>query len=111
MGLDQLLINIADTLENIKEEPIYEEEFFESHILYKFEKEKPFSISKEKDYWLISGKEVEKLFKMTKFSSNEALLAFAKKLRKMGIDDELKKLGAMSGDTVKLLNYEFEYID
>ncbi len=111
VGLDQLLINIADTLENIKEEPIYEEEFFESHILYKFEKEKPFTISKEKDYWLISGKEVEKLFKMTKFSSNEALLAFAKKLRKMGIDDELKKLGAMSGDTVKLLNYEFEYID
>lgn len=111
VGVDNLLIEIANTLETIEEEPIYDEESFESHILYKFEKEKPYNITKEKDIWIISGIEVEKLFKMTKFSTNEAVLMFAKKLRRMGIDDELKKLGAMSGDIVKILDYEFEYIE
>lgn len=111
IGIDKLLVEIANTLETIEEEPIYDLESFESHILYKFNKERPFNIIKEKDTWIISGKEVEKLFKMTKFSSNEAIMLFTKRLRKMGIDDELKRLGAVSGDTVKLLNYEFEYID
>jgi GTP-binding protein len=108
-GFDKLLVEIANTLETITLEPIYDEESFESHILYKFEKEKPYFITKEKGVWIISGKEVEKLFKMTKFASSEAVLSFAKKLRKMGIDDELKKKGAISGDIVKILDYEFEY--
>ena len=29
----------------------------------------------------------------------------------MGIDDELKKLGAVSGDTVRIMDYEFEYVE
>jgi GTP-binding protein len=46
---------------------------------------------------------------MTKFSSVDATIRFARKLRGMGIDDELKKLGAKDGDTIKILDYEFEY--
>ncbi len=111
MGLDMLLIEIANMLENIKQEPIYEEEAFESHILYKFQKEKPYIIKKNSNYWIISGKEIEKLFKMTRFSSTEAVLIFTKKLRKMGIDSELKRMGAIPGDIVKILDYEFEYIE
>ncbi len=110
-GIDKLLIEIANMLEKITKEPIYEEESFESHILYKFNKEKPFSINKEKDIWIISGKEVERLFKSIKFSTNESVVYFSRKLRKMGIDDELKKLGAIPGDIVKILDYEFEYIE
>ena len=48
---------------------------------------------------------------MTKFNSNDATLRFARKLKNMGIDDELKRLGAVSGDTVRILDYEFEYIE
>ena len=29
----------------------------------------------------------------------------------MGIDEELKKMGANSGDTVRIMDYEFTYID
>ncbi len=111
IGLDKLLIEIANILDSIKLEPIYDEDSFESHVLYKFEREKPYSIRKEKNIWIIYGKEVEKLFKMTKFSSDEAVVSFSKKLRRMGIDDELRKKGALSGDIVKILDYEFEFKD
>ena len=81
----------------------------ESHVLYQFKKEKPFTIIKEKDVYIIKGEKVEKLFKMTNFTTEEALLRFSHKLRKMGIDDELEKMGIQEGDSVRILDYEFEY--
>lgn len=110
-GLDNLMMHIADMLDNIKEEKLYEDDKIESHVLYKFKKEKPFTITKENNSWIVKGDAVEKLFKMTKFNSNDAVLRFAKKLKNMGIDDELKRLGATTGDTVCIMDYEFEYVE
>lgn len=110
-GLDKVITHLADLLDNIEEEPLYQESQIESHVLYKFKKEKPFSITKESNAWVVRGDSIEKLFKMTKFNSNDATLRFARKLKNMGIDDELKRLGAVSGDTVRILDYEFEYIE
>ena len=46
---------------------------------------------------------------MTKFNSQEGILRFARRLRKMGIDDKLESLGAKDGDKVRILDFEFEY--
>ena len=108
-GLKEVIFKLADMLDQIPKVPLTNEDETESHILYKFEREKPFEIVKEKDAWLIKGKEVEKLFRMTKFNTYESVNRFANKLRKMGIDDKLSELGAEEGDTVKILDYEFEY--
>ena len=100
---------MADLLDEIKKSPLYNEEKFESHILYKFEEEKPFEITKEGDTWVISGDKVEKILKMTKFQTDESILRFANKLRKLGIDDKLRELGAQDGDNIRILDLEFEY--
>lgn len=110
-GLEKVINNIADMLDKIEQKPLYEENQIESHVLYKFKKEKPFSITKDSNAWIVKGENIEKLFKMTKFNSNDATLRFAKKLKNMGIDDELKRLGAINGDTVRILDYEFEYVE
>ena len=108
-GLNKVIFRLADMLDEIPKTPLVDEENIESHILYKFEREKPFEIFRDNDTWLIKGKEVEKLFRMTKFNTDESVNRFANKLRKMGIDDKLRELGAEEGDTVKILDYEFEY--
>ena len=108
-GMDNLLIHLADMLDNIEKLPLYEDEEIESHVLYKFEREQPFTITHEGNEWVIRGKEVEKLLKMTRFTSDEAANRFANKLRKMGIDDKLRELGAQEGDTIRILDFEFEY--
>ena len=108
-GLDKVLIEIADMLDKIKKEPLYEEEKFESHVLYKFKTEKPFTIVKDGETYIVKGNKIEKLLKMTWFSSDEAYQRFSNKMKKMGIDDELKKMGIQNGDIVKILDYEFEY--
>ena len=46
---------------------------------------------------------------MTKFSSDEAIYRFAKKLRKMGIDQKLQEMGAVEGDQVRILDFYFDY--
>ena len=48
---------------------------------------------------------------MTKFSSDEAVMRFAKKLRRMGIDDKLIELGAETGDMVRILDFYFDFKD
>lgn len=108
-GIDEVLVKLADMLETIEKMPLYEEEKFESHILYKFKEEQPFTITNDNGTWVIKGDKVEKLFKMTKFSTDESVIRFSNKLRRMGIDDKLRELGASEGDTVRILDYEFEY--
>ena len=108
-GIDKVLIKVADMLDNLPKKPLYEKEKFESHILYQFKQEKPFTIEKQNHKWIIRGEKVEKLLRMTKFSSDESALRFAHKLKKMGIDEELRKKGVEEGDTIQILDFEFEY--
>ena len=73
-GLEKVVNRLADILDTIPNNPLYDESQIESHVLYKFKKEEPFTITRDDDgTWVISGKEVERIFKMTKFSSDEAV--------------------------------------
>lgn len=111
-GLTEVIDALAEILDNTPDAPLFDEDDFESHVLYKFKREEPYTITHdEEDLWTISGKEIEKLFKMTKFSSEEGMLRFTKKLRRMGIDDKLRELGAKEGDQVRILDFYFDYKD
>ena len=108
-GLDKVLNELKMLVQNTESEVLFEPEMQESHVLYKFKREKPFTIVRDNKVYVIKGDEVEKLFKMTNFNTEEALVRFSHKLRKMGIDDELEKMGIQEGDIVRILDYEFEY--
>ncbi len=108
--IDASLIALADLLETIPKHPLYDETKFESHVLYQFKEEAPFQIQNEGNgVWTITGEKIEKLLRMTRFNTDEAALRFANKLRKFGIDDKLRELGAREGDTIRILDLEFEY--
>lgn len=108
-GFEPLLKDLADMLDNLQEEQLYSEDELEDHVLYKFKEELPFSIAKEEDLWVVSGEKIEKLFRMTRIENEEAAMRFSRKLRGMGVDEELEKLGAKNGDEVKILDFIFEF--
>lgn len=109
-NLDILINALSELVKNTKEEALYDEAIQEKHVLYKFKKEKPFTIIKENDHtFIIKGEQVEKIFKMINFNTEEAISRFAKKLRSMGVDEELEKMNIKEGDIIKILDYEFEY--
>ena len=108
-GLDDVLIKLADLVDEAPNTPLYEENEYLSHVLYKFEEEKPFDIKKEGDTYIIYGDKVEKMFKMTNFQSDEGIERFIRKLRKLGIDEKLESMDVPDGAIVKILDFEFEY--
>ena len=108
-NLNEVLIKLADLVDKEPNTPLYDEETYLSHVLYKFEEEKPFTIEKENNIYIIHGKNVEKMFKMTNFQSDEGIERFIRQLRKLGIDEELEKMNIEEGSIVKILDYEFEY--
>lgn len=108
-GFEECLLALANILENVQEENIYNEEEYESYIVYKFQNERPYTIRNDEGVWVLEGKEIEELFKMTRFTEDEAVLRFARKLKGMGVEDELERLGAKRGDEVQILDYIFEF--
>ena len=71
-----------------------------------------FKITRDPDgAFVVSGAKIERLFKMTDFTRDESVRRFARQMRHMGIDDALRKSGAKDGDTVRILDFEFEFIE
>ncbi|MBC2267491.1 GTPase ObgE [Listeria sp. FSL L7-0083] len=114
-GLRELLLAIADKLETTPEFPLNEilEQEDEDTVLYKYVAEEPdFEISREPDgTFVLSGAKIERLFTMTNFERDASISRFARQLRAMGVDEVLRKRGAKDGDIVRLLDYEFEFMD
>lgn len=111
-GLDELIEYLADLVDSLDEVTLYDEEAMkESHILYKFKNETPFTITKDNGIWVLKGDEIEKLFLMTRFNEEESVERFGRKLRGMGVEEELEKMGAERGDEVQILDYIFVFKD
>jgi len=107
-GLDKVVEALAEKLDTIKKQPLFDVKE-ESHVVYKYEEEKPFKVFREKDGFRVKGDKIEKLLRMTWFASDETYRRFSNQLKKMGIEDELRKMGAKNGDMIYILDYEFEY--
>ncbi len=114
-GLKELLFAIADLLEVTPEFPLYDEveEQSDATVMYKHEaKGEDFEITRDDDgTFIISGYAIERLFKMTDFSREDGIRRFARQLRAMGVDEALRERGAQDGDTVRLQEFEFEFVD
>ena len=105
VGIDKLLSEIAKLVElPVKEEDI------KSIPIKKYIYEPDFKIDiDEYGIFVISGRKVEVLAKMTKFNEDEALRRFQNILKKMGVDIALEEKGCKVGDTVRIANFEFDY--
>lgn len=112
-GVRELLYAVADAIEQTPEFPLYEEEATENRVVYEFKKEEPnFAITRDSEgAYVLTGEKIEKLFKMTDFSREESVRRFARQLRGLGVDEALRARGAEDGDIVKLLDYEFEFVE
>lgn len=114
-GLDPVLYKAADLLAVTPQFPIYndDEEEESEGVLYKFEPEgTPYEVHNLGNHrWEMVGKEVEHAFKMSKLDSEEDFMRFARKMRKMNVDQALRNAGCQNGDTVAICDVEFVFED
>ncbi len=67
--------------------------------------------SKVGDTYILTGKQLKKIFDSTNFNDVGSLRYLYKYIEKNGGIEQLKDLGLEEGDTIKIDNFEFEYVE
>lgn len=115
MGVHELLAEAAAQLYKISQEPEEEPEYelfdFERDDVDPNYREVYASYDKEEDVYVLEGKQLEKIFNSTNFNDVGSLRYLYKYVEKSGAFDKLKELGLEEGDTVRIKNYDLEYIE
>ena len=68
-------------------------------------------LSVENGVYVIKGKQLEKIFNSTNFNDAGSLRYLQKYIEEKGAIEKLKEMGLEDGDTIKIFDYDFEYID
>lgn len=110
-GLQDVADCLSEMIEDMPKEEIVFSEKENTHKVYTYEKKEPFVVSREDDTWVLSGDDIERIFKMTKFESDEDIYRFSNRLNKMGVDEKLREAGAQDGDKVRILDFYFDFKD
>ena len=113
-GVQELLYRAADLLDQIPVEAALEEvpEITERKV-YKLDKteDNSFTITRDNEAYVVHSVKIERLLKRMQMNSHEAILKLARTMRHMGIDDELRKRGAVEGTIVRIGDFEFEFVE
>ncbi len=72
---------------------------------------KRFNAFKKNNVYYVEGEMVRKLIYSLNMDSMDALFHFYRVLQKNGVIKELKKLGIQEGDTVNIMDVEFDFVE
>ena len=110
-NLNELLYKIADTLDEVRSKVDYNV-VTDTVVEYNFvpEKNKYEITMDDSGFFHVDGPAIEKLFERTDFNNEVSVRQFARALRDLGVDAELRELGAEEGETIIILGYEFEFV-
>jgi GTPase len=110
-GLDEVLYKTMQLLETTPDFIL--ENLKEDGVHYKFiPEEEPFVISRVGDHtWRLTGARIERMYAMADFSTDSSIQRFSRSVRLMGVDDALRKAGAVDGDMIQLANTEFQFVE
>lgn len=106
-GFDALLDKTGDMLEALP--PIVH---FEEEVSYD-DSVKPgtFEIVRDGAVFEVVGSSMQRLIDSVNFDYEESMSWFHRTLRKWGVIDALRKAGAQEGDTVRIIDMEFDFVE
>jgi len=112
-GVRELVYAVADLLETLPKEPFVREETDAAEVkVFRAEPEpEPFTVRRENELFVVEGPRIEKLVAMTDFSREDSVRYFAHLMRKMGVEDALRAKGAKPGDTVRIGDLLFDFLE
>ena len=107
-GLGDLRARLAEMLPDIDElaEPLETAGVVVHHIESAGE---GFRVDRDGDVFVVHGKKIELLAAQTNFETEESAERFQRDLLRLGIDEELRRVGIASGDTVRIGTSELEW--
>lgn len=108
-GVKELFQHVSQVLKTLPKEDLIEIE--EKKVYTLKENEKEFSIEVLNGEFIVTGPAIERLMGRINIGDNESMAYFERNLNDLGINDALREKGVKEGDTVKFLDWEFEWFD
>lgn len=107
-GIKELMVEISKLLKELPKEDIIEPT--EERVIYTLQDDKEeFEVNVVNGEYIVSGPAIERLMGRVNIQDNESMHYFQKQLRELGIEAKLKEKGIKEGDSVKILEWEFEW--
>ncbi len=106
-GLESLVDFVIEKLKELPPTTVFHEE---SEVFVEVP-EKAFIVEKIDGEYVVSGDAIERLISTVNFDDSDSVNWFHKMLRKFGILDELRALGAQEGDNILMGDMEFDFIE
>ncbi len=110
-GLNELLYEVYNMLEEINEEPtVFEQEYFIEEATNAYNN-LPFTVeyNEEDEEYIVEGPRIEKMLGYTNLESEKGFKFFQNFLKDNGILEELEALGIQEGDSVRMYGLSFDY--
>ena len=110
-GINELMQYVTQALDNIEEVVLVDID--ESHVVYNVEADKNDEIlyRVENNIYYVEGVPIERLVYSTNFEDVESLRRFQSILLRRGVFDHLREIGIEDGDTVSIMDFEFDYYE
>ncbi|KAA9000416.1 GTPase ObgE [Paenibacillus spiritus] len=113
-GVQELLYRAADLLDSIPAvAEVQPEGDAAERKVYKLDasEDDHFTITRDNEAFVVHSPRIERMLKRLQMNSHDAILKLARTLRHMGVDEELRKRGAVEGTIVRIADFEFEFVE
>ena len=109
-GVEELMDYVGKLVKELPKEEIVD---IEDRVVYTLEEDRDeFTIYKPTEgEFIVEGPAVERLMGRVNIGDNESFAYLQRMIKKLGIEEELKRQGVCEGDTVKILEWEFEWYE
>lgn len=108
-GLKELFNHVAEVIKTLPKEEIVD---LEDRMIYTLEEEEePFTIEIVNGEFVVQGPVAERIMRRVNVEDNESFAYLQRSLKKLGIDDALRAKGIKDGDSVVLVDWEFEWYE
>ena len=107
-GIYELLDYLAETLSKMPAPAPFQEEEWAPDLLAD---SSAWHIEKDGHVFVVVGAAIEQLVGSVNFNDEESLNWFHRTMRRAGIIDALRRMGANEGSTVRMENMEFDFVE
>jgi len=105
-GFDDLLDETARMLDTLP--PVLH---FPEEEQYEEKKQEGYTLHMDGKVFVLEGEQIERLIDSVNFEDTESLNWFHRTLRRLGVIDDLRSAGAGEGDTVRIGEMEFDFVE
>lgn len=105
-GFNELIRDILNALEKLPPVKEYAEELLPDKSVTD-----AYTIREQDGVYILAGNLIDKITRSINFSDDDSLKYFQRSLRRRGIIAELRKNGVKDGDTIRINDFEFEFLD